>query len=291
MMMMMMVHHAPPSPSARVVYHFSPVLPAWPCLSSAWCFHHHHLLQCLDGPQWTLLDLFLYAALGPGHYHWIMLYLWCPELFPIFFLDFLKLNILYFLFCGTNMLRMFCVRAVSGLLGFRTVARPRSLHFFPGITVAQVGSNSCMKIPRLLLYMLKTFYNKLLSISLHVMSYIIVYVTNKERFDLVHVCVPDWGRGSQTLGAEGTVRRRWWQTSVCPQNTEGKPTVLPYENTLMFEQKVIYNSGPQLFWCHRLTLLPCANKISVNVCWGWGFNLAMMSCQQEQPFKNGSSFR
>ncbi|XP_075942899.1 histidine--tRNA ligase isoform X1 [Anarhichas minor] len=36
------------------------------------------------------------------------------------------------------MLGMFCVRAGSGLMGFRAAPRVRSLHSFPGITVAQI---------------------------------------------------------------------------------------------------------------------------------------------------------
>uniref|UniRef100_UPI0037E72FC6 histidine--tRNA ligase isoform X1 n=1 Tax=Semicossyphus pulcher TaxID=241346 RepID=UPI0037E72FC6 len=44
---------------------------------------------------------------------------------------------LYARCCGTNMLGMFCVRAL-GLAGCRTATRARSLHSVPGITVAQI---------------------------------------------------------------------------------------------------------------------------------------------------------
>lgn len=47
------------------------------------------------------------------------------------------------------------------------------------------------------------------------------------------VCVTDWWRGSQTAGAEGSVRRRWWKTSICPQNSKGRSKVLLYPNKLM----------------------------------------------------------
>lgn len=57
-MMMLMMRHAPPSPSARVAYYFSPVLPAWPWLTldCPTLHHHHHLPHRLGNPN--LWDLF-----------------------------------------------------------------------------------------------------------------------------------------------------------------------------------------------------------------------------------------
>lgn len=158
---MMVMHHAPPFPSDRVAYYFSPVLPAWTWMTSD-CLtlhHHHHLPHCLGNP--TLWDIFaqltswlsvywplwLAAVAGPGQYHWNVLYPWCtPELSLVQFWTFFSLIFFYPPCCGTNMLAMFCIRACSGLVGCRTATRALSLHSFPGITVAQVGLCFCLHV-------------------------------------------------------------------------------------------------------------------------------------------------
>lgn len=106
------------------------------------------------------------------------------------------------------MLAMFCIRACSGLVGCRTATRALSLHSVPGITMAQVGLWYCVHVWCIMMENISSKF------SCHRPVYL--------------MRVADRWRGSQTAGAEGSVRRRWWKTSVCPQDGKGKATELLY---------------------------------------------------------------
>lgn len=73
--MMMMMRHTPPFPSDRVAYYFSPVLPAWPWITSTYLtLHHHHCLPQRLGNS-TLVDIivhFLPASPNTDHCDWLL---------------------------------------------------------------------------------------------------------------------------------------------------------------------------------------------------------------------------
>lgn len=83
------------------------------------------LIGCCGWPFTLLLDMVV-----PMMHVWIFA---CPN--PGFY---------FYFVCLLNMLGMFCVRTCSGLMGLRAAPRVRSLHSFPGITVAQVGLWWCV---------------------------------------------------------------------------------------------------------------------------------------------------
>lgn len=218
----MMMHHATTFPSARVAYHFSPVLPAWPWMTSA-CLapHCHRLPHCL----WisTLLDvtahLFPYWSLWlvtvAGHgLHRIIMHLWfSPELLPVQFLDFL-LHFLFIIFCNPVPLAGHVGHDLSSCLlwpgGLSDCTLSPISAFFPwdhcGSGKRQVlcscvlGTTSCSKM--------------------------FAVCWRPSTASVWFLYIADWWRGSQTSGAEGSVRRRWWKTSVCPQDSKGKSTML-----------------------------------------------------------------
>lgn len=179
-------------------------------------------------PSWTSLPNSLTGSTSTAPCDWLsftkpldivvpMMHSWifaCPIPGPVFSF--------FFLCCALNMLGMFCVRVCSGLMGFRAAPRVRSLHSFPGITVAQVSLWCCVFL------------------SYYIACSCFVCVCARLSSD-VYVCVTDWWRGCQTAAAEGSDRRRWWQTSVCPQDGKGKTTVLLDTHT-------------HIFWTHRVLL-------------------------------------
>lgn len=150
---MMVMHHAPPFPSDRVAYYFSPVLPAWPFIITiiyltVWGIQPSgtSLLNSLPGsPSTDHCDWLLWLALdnttGTCCTHDALLNFRLSNSGLFFSLIFF-----YPPCCGTNMLAMFCIRACSGLVGCRTATRALSLHSFPGITVAQVGLCFCLHV-------------------------------------------------------------------------------------------------------------------------------------------------
>lgn len=97
------------------------------------------------------------------------------------------------------MLTILWKRTCSGLMACRTVTRGRSLHSHSGMTVTQVS------LPPV--YLLTKLFTQYLTCV---------------RVYLCVVHLTDWWRGRQAAAAEGPVGRRWWQTSVCPQNGKGK---------------------------------------------------------------------
>lgn len=155
----MMMRHAPPSPSARVAYYFSPVLPAWPWMTWAYlvlhhCRHRPHHLGKSILPAWRFSTD---SPCLPVDWPWDWLLCMGPwkcscdaktTMHTWTFVRFLDLFCFtYFsLHCGMNMLGMFCVRACSGLMGFRAATCIQRLHSFSGITAAQVGIGLCVAI-------------------------------------------------------------------------------------------------------------------------------------------------
>lgn len=125
------------------------------------------------------------------------------------------------LWCGMNILGMFCVRAWPGLAGFRS--RVRSLHAFPVITLAQVGH--CVHVWQIFMSELMIDFNFLHNVSKCYAKTMLTVMQTKCFSFMVNVCILDWRRGSQTAAAEGSVRG-WWKTAICPQNSKGKTSGL-----------------------------------------------------------------
>lgn len=99
---------------------------------------------------WLTQPSWLAAAAGSVQHHWIMLHSWCTLIFfwsYFTFFFFFEIHTI-FLHCGITMLGMIWVRACSALVGFRAPTCVRSLHSFPGITVAQVGCCPCVYLTR-----------------------------------------------------------------------------------------------------------------------------------------------
>lgn len=97
----------------------------------------------LTQPSWLAAALALYNTTGLCCTLDALWSFFGPTL--LFF--FLEIHTI-FLHCGITMLGMIWVRACSALVGFRAPTCVRSLHSFPGITVAQVGCCPCVYLTR-----------------------------------------------------------------------------------------------------------------------------------------------
>lgn len=128
--LMMMLHHAALSTRAKVAYHFSPVLPAWPWMTLAW-LNLHPL------PHYMCIKPWISSWIIPTHQ-------WCTIEHFWTILDPIYPHILSHLPCGLNMLAMHCARVRCVLMGCRTTTRALSLRSFPGVTLAQVGPWNCL---------------------------------------------------------------------------------------------------------------------------------------------------
>lgn len=107
--------------------------------------HLHHLLHRLVNPT-LLTGCCGWLCTTPLDYAALLMH---SDLFLVllYFFFFFEIHTI-FLHCGITMLGMIWVRACSALVGFRAPTCVRSLHSFPGITVAQVGCCPCVYLTR-----------------------------------------------------------------------------------------------------------------------------------------------